>query len=76
MPTGSGPADSPLDVSPPAHPLHAMTTFELRDHRRDLEAAIAFASRSGSVSPERASLQARLDDLLAEQADRQKLADA
>jgi hypothetical protein len=29
-------------VDQPKHPLHALTTFELRDYRRNLERAIAF----------------------------------
>ena len=29
-------------VDQPKHPLHALTTFELRDYRRQLESAIAF----------------------------------
>jgi hypothetical protein len=27
-------------VPVPAHPLHALTTYELRDYRRDLEHAL------------------------------------
>jgi hypothetical protein len=30
----------PVPVHPPAHPLHALTTYELRDYRRDLEHAL------------------------------------
>jgi hypothetical protein len=56
--------------------MHAMTTFELRDYRRQLENAIAFFERQALVPPARDRLQARLDDVLAEQADRQKLASA
>jgi hypothetical protein len=63
-------------VAPPRHPMHAMTTFELRDYRRQLENAIAFFERQALVPPARDRLQARLDDVLAEQADRQKLASA
>ena len=33
------PAD--LTVAQPAHPLPQLTTYELRDYRRDLETAIA-----------------------------------
>jgi hypothetical protein len=32
-------------VDQPKHPLHALTTFELRDYRRQLERAIAFFDR-------------------------------
>jgi hypothetical protein len=30
----------PVTVTRPEHPLHALTTYELRDYRRDLERAI------------------------------------
>ena len=33
----------------PKHPLHAMTTYELRDYRRQLESAIAFFDRQDPV---------------------------
>jgi hypothetical protein len=35
-------------IEPPTHPLHALTTFELRDYRRRLESAIAY---SGITTP-------------------------
>jgi hypothetical protein len=63
-------------VEPPKHPLHAMTTFELRDYRRQLERAISFFDRQDPVSPARDRLQARLDAVLAEQESRTRLADA
>jgi hypothetical protein len=53
-----------------------MSHFELRDYRRELERAIAFFDRQTSVPPPRARLQARLDDVVAEQDDRKRLADA
>jgi hypothetical protein len=40
-----------MTVDPPKHPLHALTTYELRDYRRELEIAIAFFDRQASVSP-------------------------
>jgi hypothetical protein len=64
----------PVNVQPPKHALHAMTTFELRDYRRDLERAIAFFDRQAPVAPARGRLQARLDDVIAEQDDRARLA--
>jgi hypothetical protein len=64
----------PVSVEPPKHPLHALTTFELRDFRRDLENAIAFFDRQNPVPPARARLQARLDEVMAEQDDRARLA--
>jgi hypothetical protein len=66
------PADA-TTVNPPRHPLHALTTYELRDYRRDLETAIAFCGRQAPVPPARDQLQARLDDVLAEQDDRDSL---
>jgi hypothetical protein len=66
----------PPAVDPPQHPLHQLTTYELRDHRRDLETAIAFYDRQTPVPPARARLQGWLDDVIAEQDDRQRLASA
>ena len=63
-------------VNQPEHPLPAMTTYELRDYRRDLETAIAFFDRQTPGSPVRDWLQAMLDDVIAEQDDRQRLAGA
>jgi hypothetical protein len=64
------------DVERPKHPMHALTTFELRDYRRQLEAAIAFFDQQDPVPPARAALQAALDEVIAEQDDRKKLANA
>jgi hypothetical protein len=64
------------DINQPKHPLHALTTFELRDFRRQLEDAIAFFDCQDPVPPARARLQARLDDVLAEQDERARLARA
>jgi hypothetical protein len=58
----------------PKHPLPAMTTYELRDYRRQLESAIAFFGRQDPVPPVRAGLQARLEDVLAEQDERSRIA--
>jgi hypothetical protein len=65
-----------MTVDPPEHPLHALTTYELRDYRRELEKAIAFFDRQASVPPARARLQARVDDVIAEQDERARLAGA
>jgi hypothetical protein len=62
------------DVDQPKHPLPQLTTFELRDHRRELESAIAFFDQQDPVPPARARLQARLDAVLAEQDERARLA--
>ena len=66
----------PETVDQPKHPLHAMTTFELRDYRRQLESAIAFFDRQDPVPPARHRLQAKLDAVTAEQDDRARLARA
>lgn len=66
----------PATVEPPTHPLHQLTTFELRDYRHQLESAIAFFDTKASVPPVRNRLQAKLDDVLAEQAERARLARA
>jgi hypothetical protein len=63
-------------VEPPKHPLPAMTTFELRDYRRQLERAITFFDKQDPVPPARDQLQTRLDAVLAEQESRTRLADA
>jgi hypothetical protein len=62
----------PLTVEPPGHPLHELTTFELRDYRRRLETALA--SPHAPAAPVRTGLQARLRDMLAEQDDRARIA--
>jgi hypothetical protein len=64
----------PATVAQPKHPLYALTTSELNDQRRQLENAIACYDRMDSVSQARDDLQARLDDVIAEQDDRARLA--
>jgi hypothetical protein len=56
--------------------MHALTTFELRDYRRHLEAAIAFFDQQDPVPPAWADLQAALDGVIAGQDDRKKLTNA
>jgi hypothetical protein len=75
MPATAAEQQAP-SVNQPEHPLPALTTFELRDYRRDLETAIAFFDRQTPVPSDRARLQATLDDVIAEQDDRKKLAGA
>jgi hypothetical protein len=53
-----------------------LTTYELRDYRRELEKAIAFFDQQHPVPPARATLQSRLDAVIAEQADRVRIARA
>jgi hypothetical protein len=65
-----------VTVEQPKHPLHALTTYELCDYRRQLERAIAYFDARNPVPPTRADLQARLDEVIAEQEDRARLARA
>jgi hypothetical protein len=60
----------------PKHPLHQLTTFELRDYRRQLEQAIGFFDQRDPVPPARDQLQAKLDQVLAEQESRRRIAHA
>jgi hypothetical protein len=62
-----------VTVDPPKHPLPALATFELRAYRRELERAIALLD---GPDPVRRDMQARLDDVLAEQDERRRLARA
>jgi hypothetical protein len=66
----------PATVGQPKQPLRALTTFELRDYRRQLESAIAFFDRKDPVPSARGGLQAGLAEVIAEQEDRERLADA
>jgi hypothetical protein len=68
------PSSEPANVETPRHPTAQMTTFELRDYRRDLERAIAFFDKKDPVPPARGRLQATLDAVLAEQDDRARIA--
>jgi hypothetical protein len=63
-------------VDQPEHPLYALTTFELTGYRHRLESAIAFCGVRDPVPSAHADLLARLDDVIAEQEDRKRLADA
>jgi hypothetical protein len=60
----------------PQHPLGQMTTFELREYRRQLESAVAWFDKQDPVPPARDRLQARLNDVLAEQESRKRIARA
>jgi hypothetical protein len=64
MTAGPGP------VEPPAHPLPALTTWELRDYRRQLEHALAVVPER---TPARDLLQGRLAEVLAEQDSRARV---
>jgi len=58
-------------VTPPRHPVHALTTYELRDYRRLLEHAIKTIAPD---APVQAVLRGKLDAVLAEQDDRARIA--
>ncbi len=73
MPTNVASLQTPT-VNPPKHPLYALTTYEMRDYRRDLEHAIAFFDAKDPVPPARDALQATLDAVIGEQDDRARLA--
>lgn len=68
-------APSP-QVEQPKHPLPALTTYELRDYRRELEKAIAFFVGQDPLPPVQVVMQARLDAVIAEQDDRRRIARA
>ena len=65
-----------MTVDRPKHPLHAMTTYELRDYRHQLERAIAFFDSKDPVPAVWDDLRAELDAVLAEQDERMRLAHA
>jgi hypothetical protein len=67
-------AIDPASVAQPKHPLYALTTSELTGYRRQLENAIAYYDKMDPVPQARGDLQARLDDVIAEQDDRTRLA--
>jgi hypothetical protein len=54
----------------PAHPPHSMTTYELRDFRRELEHAIKGISAD---APGQADLRRKLEEVLAEQDQRARI---
>jgi hypothetical protein len=62
-----------VSVQPPKHPLHALTTYELKDRRRELEHAIKGIAPD---APIQADLRHQLDAVIAEQDDRARIADA
>jgi hypothetical protein len=63
----------PAAVKPPRHPLYALTTYELRDRRRELERAIKGLAAD---APIQADVRRALDAVIAEQEDRARSARA
>ena len=61
----------PGTVTVPRHPVHSLTTFELRDYRRDLERAIRGIAAD---APVQADLRRKLGAVIAEQDDRARMA--
>ncbi len=60
-------------MQPPPHPVSQLTTYELRDYRRELEHALKTLPAHAAV---RGLLAQRLGDVLAEQESRAKIAAA
>jgi len=63
----------PETVNQPKHPLHALTTYELKARRRELERAIKVIAPD---APVQAELRRDLDAVIAEQEDRARLGHA
>ena len=64
----------PLGVHTPAHPLHALATFELAGYRRQLEHAIRSCEQDHPAAPALADLREAVAKVIAEQDDRAKIA--
>ena len=60
-------------VSQPQHRLSQLTTYELAGYRKDLQRAIAFFDRKTPVPAARGALQAKLDAVIAEQDERERI---
>ncbi len=60
-----------VTVATPKHPVPALTTYELRDYRRELERAITGIAPD---APVQAHLRRKLETVIAEQEDRARLA--
>jgi hypothetical protein len=63
----------PAAVGPPKHPLYALTTYELKDRRRELERAIKGIAADAPIG---ADVRRALDAVIAEQEDRARSARA
>ncbi len=59
-----------MTIEQPPHPVHALTTYELRNYRRELEQSLGALPEHGAV---RVVLQQRLAQVLAEQDSRNRL---
>ena len=59
-----------MSIQQPPHPTHALTTYELRNYRRELEHSLKTLPEQAEV---RSLLQQRLAEVLAEQDSRNRL---
>jgi hypothetical protein len=59
-----------MTIEQPAHPVHALTTYELKNYRRELEHSLKTIPAHAQV---RELLQQRLAEVLAEQDSRKRL---
>ena len=59
-----------MAIQQPPHPMHALTTYELKNYRRELEHALKTIPEHAQV---RGLLQKRLTEVLAEQDSRNQL---
>jgi hypothetical protein len=59
-----------MTVEQPSHPVHALTTYELKNYRRELEHSLRALPEHVAV---RVLLQQRLAEVLAEQDSRSRL---
>jgi hypothetical protein len=59
-----------MPIQRPPHPTHALTTYELKNYRRELEHSLKTLPERAEV---RALLQQRLTEVLAEQDSRDRL---
>ena len=59
-----------MAIQQPPHPMYALTTYELRNYRRELEHSLKTLPEHAQV---RALLQQRLTEVLAEQESRNRL---
>jgi hypothetical protein len=64
-----------LTGQPVDHPIPQLTTFELRDLRRDLEMMLAMGELPAYTRP-RGELETMLAEVVAEQADRERIRQA
>jgi len=60
----------PVTIAQPGHPVHALTTFELRHYQRELEHAIKAISADAPVQDD---LRRKLGEVQAEQESRTRI---